>query len=193
PLSRPSLKHAAPAPQLPARPRCSCPIGELFCRVPGVCARRGRCALASKSPHQGERVPLLHRAGDPQRSRDRERTMNRPFTDDDWRRIKYAGRILGGVTGTAAGVAGLSAALLMRQAADARRIIPVAEAPPPRGDGLYGAKFPGTPLSMVILGDSTGAGYGVHRPRETPGALLATGVSGRFHRAARARPGGAGG
>jgi lysophospholipase L1-like esterase len=111
--------------------------------------------------------------------------MNRPFTDDDWRRIKYAGRILGGVTGTAAGVAGLSAALLMRQAADARRIIPVAEAPPPRGDGLYGAKFPGTPLSMVILGDSTGAGYGVHRPRETPGALLATGVSRRLNRPVR--------
>ncbi len=26
---------------------------------------------------------------------------------------------------------------------------------------------------MVILGDSSAAGYGVHRPRETPGALLA--------------------
>ena len=107
------------------------------------------------------------------------------FTDDDWRRLKYAGRILGGVTGTAAGVAGLSVALLLRQAADARRIIPVAEAPPPRGDGLYGAKFPGKPLNMVILGDSTGAGYGVHRPRETPGALLATGVSRRLHRPVR--------
>jgi lysophospholipase L1-like esterase len=107
------------------------------------------------------------------------------ITDDDWRRIKYAGRILGGVTGTAAGVAGLSVALLMRQAADARRIIPVAEAPPPRGDGLYGAKFPGKPLNMVILGDSTGAGYGVHRRRETPGALLATGVSRRLQRPVR--------
>ena len=107
------------------------------------------------------------------------------ITDDDWRRIKFAGRILGGVTGTVAGAAGLSAALLLRQAADARRIIPAAEAPPPRGDGLYGAKFPGTPLNMVILGDSTGAGYGVHRPRETPGALLATGVSRRLRRPVR--------
>src|SRR4051812_49731096 len=70
----------------------------------------------------------------------------------------------------------------MRQAAGARRIIPMAEAPPPRGDGLYGPKFPGRPLSMVVLGDSTGAGYGVHRPRETPGALLATGVSRRLRR-----------
>ena len=73
----------------------------------------------------------------------------------------------------------------MRQAADARRIIPMAEAPPPRGDGLYGAKFGGPPISMVILGDSSAAGYGVHRPRETPGALLATGVSRRLHRPVR--------
>lgn len=96
-----------------------------------------------------------------------------------------AGRIAGGVAGGAAGAAGLSLALLLHQAADARRIIPMAEAPPPRGDGLYGPKFPGKPLSMVVLGDSTAAGYGVHRPRETPGALLATGVSRRLRRPVR--------
>ena len=79
----------------------------------------------------------------------------------------------------------LSAGLLLRQAADARKIIPMAEAPPPRGDGLYGAKFGGKPISMVILGDSSAAGYGVHRPRETPGALLATGVSRRLRRPVR--------
>ena len=107
------------------------------------------------------------------------------FTADDWRRIKLAGQILGGVTGTLAGLTALSAGLLLRQAADARRIIPMAEAPPPRGDGLYGGKFGGKPLSMVILGDSTAAGYGVHRPRETPGALLATGVSRRLRRPVR--------
>ena len=109
----------------------------------------------------------------------------RAITDRDRRRIKLAGRIAGGVTGTLASVAGLSVALLLHQAADARRIIPMAEAPPPRGDGLYGPKFPGKPLSMVILGDSTAAGYGVHRPRETPGALLATGVSRRLRRPVR--------
>jgi lysophospholipase L1-like esterase len=107
------------------------------------------------------------------------------ITDEDRRRIRLAGRVAGSVTGTAVGVAGLSLALLLRQAADARRIIPMAEAPPPRGDGLYGPKFPGRPLSMVILGDSSAAGYGVHRPRETPGALLATGVSRRLHRPVR--------
>ena len=107
------------------------------------------------------------------------------ITADDWRRIKLAGQILGGVTGAVAGVTALSAGLLLRQAADARKIIPMAEAPPPRGDGLYGAKFGGGPITMVVAGDSSAAGFGVHRPRETPGALLATGVSRRLHRPVR--------
>lgn len=72
--------------------------------------------------------------------------------------------------------------VLLGQARQARRTIPMAEAPPPRCDGMYGAKFPGPPLTMVVLGDSSAAGYGVHRRRETPGALLATGLSRRLHR-----------
>jgi lysophospholipase L1-like esterase len=111
--------------------------------------------------------------------------LGRGVSEADWQRIRTAGRIVGGLTGGAAAVAGLSIALLMRQAADARRIIPMVQAPPPRADGLYGAKFPGKPLSMVMLGDSSAAGYGVHRPRETPGALLATGVSRRLRRPVR--------
>ncbi|WP_425440190.1 SGNH/GDSL hydrolase family protein [Pseudosporangium ferrugineum] len=99
--------------------------------------------------------------------------------------MKLAGQVAGGLTGAAAGVTLLSAGVLLRQAADARRIIPMAEAPPPRGDGVYGPKFPGKPLNMVVLGDSSAAGYGVHRPRETPGALLATGVSRRLRRPVR--------
>ena len=109
----------------------------------------------------------------------------RSLTDQEWQRLRFAGQIAGGVTGAAAGLTVLSAGVLLRQAADVRRIIPMAEAPPPRGDGVYGPKFPGRPLSMVILGDSSAAGYGVHRPRETPGALLATGVSRRLHRPVR--------
>ena len=107
------------------------------------------------------------------------------ITDVDRQRLKLAGQIAGGLTGTLAGIAGMSVALLKWQAAEARRVIPMVEAPPPRGDGLYGPKFPGKPLNMVILGDSTAAGYGVHRPRETPGALLATGVSRRLRRPVR--------
>jgi lysophospholipase L1-like esterase len=109
----------------------------------------------------------------------------RSFTAEEWQKLRLAGQIAGGVTGAAAGLTVLSAGVLLRQAADARRIIPMAEAPPPRGDGVYGPKFPGKPLSMVILGDSSAAGYGVHRPRETPGALLATGVSRRLRRPVR--------
>lgn len=107
------------------------------------------------------------------------------LSTEDRRRIKLAGQIAGGVTGTVAGVAALSVGLLLRQAADARKVIPMAEAPPPRGDGVYGPKFGGPAIKMVILGDSSAAGYGVHRPRETPGALLATGVSRRLHRPVR--------
>jgi lysophospholipase L1-like esterase len=84
-----------------------------------------------------------------------------------------------GVTAVTA-VAGV--AVVVAQADRARRVIPLATAPPPRGDGVYGQRFPGRPISMVVLGDSSAAGYGVHRPRETPGALLATGVSRRLQR-----------
>jgi lysophospholipase L1-like esterase len=109
----------------------------------------------------------------------------RDLSPEDRRRIRTAGRVAGQVTGALAGLTALSAGLLMRQAADARRIIPMAEAPPPRGDGVYGAKFGGKPINLVILGDSTAAGYGVHRPRETPGALFATGISRRLRRPVR--------
>ncbi|MFJ6572020.1 SGNH/GDSL hydrolase family protein [Streptomyces sp. NPDC091292] len=68
-------------------------------------------------------------------------------------------------------------------------------APPPRADGLYGAGFAGRtgrgpgggkggggtggtePLRFVMLGDSTAAGQGVRRARQTPGALLASGLA----------------
>jgi lysophospholipase L1-like esterase len=87
--------------------------------------------------------------------------------------------------GAATAGSALFVGLLRGQARLARRMIPIAEAPPPRCDGVYGAKFPGEPVSLVVLGDSTGAGYGVHRPRETPGALLATGISRRLRRPVR--------
>lgn len=74
------------------------------------------------------------------------------------------------------------AGVLYGQAGLARRGIPRAEAPPPPGEGRYGAKFGGQPVTLVMLGDSTAAGYGARRPRETPGALLATGISRRLRR-----------
>ncbi|MFD0821176.1 GDSL-type esterase/lipase family protein, partial [Micromonospora zhanjiangensis] len=100
-----------------------------------------------------------------------------------------AARRVAKITALGAGVTAVTAltatGVLIGQARQARRVIPLAEAPPPRGDGLYGAKFPGPPLCLVVLGDSSAAGYGVHRPRETPGALLATGISRRLRRPVR--------
>ncbi|MDP9799380.1 lysophospholipase L1-like esterase [Catenuloplanes nepalensis] len=78
-----------------------------------------------------------------------------------------------------------SAGLLISQAERARRTIPLAEGPPPRADGVFGAKFGGKPLVMAVLGDSIAAGYGVLRTRETLGALLATGLSRRLRRPVR--------
>jgi lysophospholipase L1-like esterase len=76
------------------------------------------------------------------------------------------------------GLAGVAAyGLLLGQAKLARRAIPRAVLPPPACAGLYGAEQPGSPITLAVLGDSSAAGYGVVFPRETPGALLATGLA----------------
>ncbi|QSB17491.1 SGNH/GDSL hydrolase family protein [Natronosporangium hydrolyticum] len=84
------------------------------------------------------------------------------------------------VLGTALATVGL----LLGQAQQARRNIPRAQAPPPRGSGRYGGRS-GEPLTVVMLGDSVAAGYGVAKPRQTPGALLAKGISRRLGRPVR--------
>jgi lysophospholipase L1-like esterase len=84
------------------------------------------------------------------------------------------------------GLAGVAAyGLLLGQAKMARRAIPRSTVPPPAGDGLYGDEQPGTPLIVAMLGDSSAAGYGVEHARETPGALLASGLAERIHRPVR--------
>jgi lysophospholipase L1-like esterase len=76
------------------------------------------------------------------------------------------------------GLAGVAAyGLLLGQAKLARRAIPRALKRPPVCDGMYGTDQPGRPLTLAILGDSSAAGYGVDMPRDTPGALLATGLA----------------
>jgi len=96
------------------------------------------------------------------------------------------------MTGLLVGLAaGAAAVLVMVVAAVAvmgwqmiviNKVIPVAEAPPPRSGGLYGRKLPGPALTMVMIGDSFAAGYGTRRARETPGALLSVAVSRRLGR-----------
>ncbi|GAB3850738.1 hypothetical protein GCM10029963_37410 [Micromonospora andamanensis] len=102
-----------------------------------------------------------------------------------WQRALRVARLAAIGTGATVAAAAAGTGVLLGQARQARRTIPMAEAPPPRCDGIYGAKFPGPAITMVILGDSSAAGYGVHRRRETPGALLATGLSRRLQRPVR--------
>lgn len=102
-----------------------------------------------------------------------------------WQRARQIARLAAIGTGAATAAAVATGGVLLGQARQARRTIPMAEAPPPRCDGVYGAKLPGPPVTVVVLGDSSAAGYGVHRRRETPGALLATGLSRRLQRPVR--------
>jgi lysophospholipase L1-like esterase len=94
----------------------------------------------------------------------------------DWSRIA----LYGGGALTAAGVA--AAGVLIGQVEFARRTIPVAEAPPPRADGFYGHGRKTDALKLVVLGDSSAAGLGVRRARQTPGALIAAGLNRRAER-----------
>ncbi len=68
-------------------------------------------------------------------------------------------------------------ALLRVEATLARRWIGPAEGVPPGADGIYGSDQPGDPVSLLLLGDSAAAGYGLTDPLDTPGALLGQGLA----------------
>lgn len=73
---------------------------------------------------------------------------------------------------------GVTFGLIVVEARLARKIIQgTPSGNPPVADGTYGPWLPGAPISFVMLGDSTAAGLGVHDPDDTPGALLANGLS----------------
>ncbi|MFI6152096.1 SGNH/GDSL hydrolase family protein [Kitasatospora sp. NPDC051170] len=74
--------------------------------------------------------------------------------------------------------------VLLTESRLAVQAIGVLETTPPKADGVYGEAFADGPargqdgpLVLAVLGDSTGAGLGVLRGRETPGALLAAGLA----------------
>ncbi|MFC8449625.1 SGNH/GDSL hydrolase family protein [Kitasatospora sp. NPDC057223] len=86
--------------------------------------------------------------------------------------------------------------LLLTESKLAVRAVGILDGDPPKADGVYGEAFalpaaaPGgggpdadgpeadaLPLTLAFLGDSTAAGLGVLRGRETPGALLAAGLA----------------
>jgi lysophospholipase L1-like esterase len=90
----------------------------------------------------------------------------------------YGGGGLGvaGVVG-AAGLAGV----MWGEAKLAERRIPIAtEAPPVSHDTTWtapGVSSTRPPIRFAMLGDSTAAGYGVYRDRDTPAAQIAIGIS----------------
>ncbi|MEU2789299.1 SGNH/GDSL hydrolase family protein [Streptomyces sp. NPDC007100] len=94
------------------------------------------------------------------------------------RRIAAAAAMGGGGIGLL-GVAGVG--LLLTEVRLARRTVGGSSEVPPSADGRYGSAFAHRtdrpPLRLGFLGDSTAAGQGVHRPRQTPGALLASGLA----------------
>ena len=75
--------------------------------------------------------------------------------------------------------------VLAAQARLARRVIGPAQHEPPDSSGLYGAGLPGQELSLAMLGDSGAAGYGMDHASQTPGALLAAGLSDMARRPVR--------
>jgi lysophospholipase L1-like esterase len=72
--------------------------------------------------------------------------------------------------------------LVLAEMQFAKRTVGTGLPDPPRADGLYGSDFAGPeqspgPLLLGMLGDSTAAGLGVRRARQTPAALLASGLA----------------
>ncbi|HZC71946.1 MAG TPA: SGNH/GDSL hydrolase family protein [Jatrophihabitans sp.] len=87
----------------------------------------------------------------------------------------------GGLGGLAATSAAALVGLIWGEIKLAHRRIPKAQEDPPAHDdtiwtaaGVSGAR---PPIRIAMLGDSTAAGYGVFRDRDTPGAQLAIGIS----------------
>jgi lysophospholipase L1-like esterase len=73
--------------------------------------------------------------------------------------------------------------VLRAEAQIARRTIgEPGDVTPPDATGWYGRGRPGPAVKIVLLGDSSAAGYGVDRVEDTPGALLASGAAERADR-----------
>ncbi|MFC9298215.1 SGNH/GDSL hydrolase family protein [Streptomyces sp. NPDC057011] len=100
-------------------------------------------------------------------------------------RARTARRIAAGAAygGGGLGLAGVAAVgLVLAEVQFAKRTVGSGLPDPPRADGLYGSEFNGPelspgPLRLGMLGDSTAAGLGVRRARQTPAALLASGLA----------------
>jgi lysophospholipase L1-like esterase len=87
---------------------------------------------------------------------------------------RTAAATVGGVGVTALGLV----AVLGAEAKFAHAAVHAVELkPPPNATGWYGRGRSGQPIKVALLGDSSAAGYGLEDVEETPGALLAGGIS----------------
>ncbi|MFY0407495.1 SGNH/GDSL hydrolase family protein [Solicola sp. PLA-1-18] len=79
----------------------------------------------------------------------------------------------GGIGVVGGGIFGL----LKAEAKLARRAIGMTEARPPSPDGTYGDDLPGTPIRLLVIGDSAAVGYGMTDAGDTPPALMGHGLA----------------
>jgi lysophospholipase L1-like esterase len=98
------------------------------------------------------------------------------------RRIATAAAYGGGGLGALGAVGGAALlGVMFGETKLARRRIPIAvDAPPVSHDTVWtaaGVDQHAAPIRFAMLGDSTAAGYGVDRDRDTPAAQLAVGIS----------------
>ncbi len=98
------------------------------------------------------------------------------------KKVAAAAAYGGGGIGALGAVGGAAfVGLLVGETRLARRRIPQAFGDPPATDGstwaAAGVSARRPPIQLAVLGDSTAAGYGVHRDRDTPAAALAIGIS----------------
>lgn len=66
---------------------------------------------------------------------------------------------------------------LIGEALLARRAIGTTNERPPSPDGVYGDDLPGTPVRLLVLGDSAAVGYGMTTADATPSAMLGIGLA----------------
>ena len=105
-------------------------------------------------------------------------------------RATHARRIVAAALYGGGGLGALSAAVygvLYGESKLARRRIAPPRSPAPTVDGIWHGLDPdatsaGPPLRMAMIGDSSAAGVGVITDAQTPGALIAVGLSDRAHR-----------
>ncbi len=82
----------------------------------------------------------------------------------------------GGAAAAGAAIGALGYGVIKVEAALARRVIGSQFHESPDDNGVYGSGR-GTPLEIVVLGDSSAAGVGADAPHETVGAIVANGVA----------------